>query len=164
MKLSFVFFALLSVVSLVNAAPVKTPEATVASFYDAFIHFDPAYYERRDYERVEPLLASKLLTALKAQDAYQQACARIAPPDMKPHMIDQNPFLLWPDGVKKLVATRLVKNNRVVARLAYDSTVWEDVVILKRENGHWVIVEIVWEDGSTLIGRLAEFANYRCTP
>jgi Protein of unknown function (DUF3828) len=150
--------------AITSAASAKTPKATVESFYDAFIHFDPVHYGRPDYERVDRLLGAKLLKALKAQNRYQRVCAEVAPPNIKPYMIDQNPFFLWPDGVKKLITTRSVKSNRVVARLAYDSVEWEDTAILKQENGRWVIVEIVWEDGSTLTNRLAKFASHRCTP
>ncbi|MFZ6818921.1 DUF3828 domain-containing protein [Undibacterium sp. Ji22W] len=146
-------------------ATAETPEAVVAAFYDRFIHHSPKYRGRPYYERVADLTTSQLLASLKAQYKYERFCAKIAPPDIKPHMIDQNPFFLAPDGVAQYFGakTTLVERSaRVVAHLSDGYIKWHDTVVLVQEKGRWRISNIEWEGDGTLAQRLSSFMSYRC--
>lgn len=142
-----------------------SPERTVQDFYAWAIHTtsnDPD----KEAARVQPLLGQELFTALAAQRAYEESCARLAPADMKPHMLDQSPFFLWPEGAQALLSTQASvagDTARVSARLAYEDFHWTDTVVLRRESDRWVILDIRWQERS-LTERLVEFASYRCEP
>ncbi len=111
-----------------------------------------------------PLFSEPLAKALKAQQAYQDACARLTP-GMKPWMIDQDPFFLSPDGARALdsTTTQIIGNiARVSAHLSYENYKWTDTVLLEKIDGQWVVVNIKWQNGWSLTKRLVKFANYRC--
>ena len=115
---------------------------------------------------VRRLLGQELFAALEAQSAYEKACAKLVPADIKPYMLGQSPFFPWPDKAKSLVATQAVVRGdtaRVFARLAHDDLRWTDTVVLRRSGDHWVILDIKWQEGS-LTRRLVEFASHRCAP
>lgn len=142
-----------------------SPEHTVQDFYAWAIHTTSNDLDK-EAARVRPLLGQELFTALVAQRAYEEACARLVPADVKPHMLDQSPFFLWPDEVQALQSTKATITGdtaRVFAQLAYDDAHWTDTVILRREEGRWVILDIQWQEHS-LTERLVEFASHRCEP
>lgn len=141
----------------------ESPVSTVQTFYAWAIAPEHA---DGDVAQVRHLLGRELFAALEAQRAYEAACARRVPADVKPHMLDQSPFFLWPDQPTAMVSTiAQVKGDtaRVRARLAVDSLQWTDTVVLGRQDDRWVILDIAWREG-TLTRRLAEFAAQRCTP
>lgn len=141
----------------------ESPVRTVQAFYAWALAPEHA---GGDVAQVRHLLGRELFAALEAQRAYEAACAKLVPADVKPHMLDQSPFFLWPDQPTALVSTTArVKGDtaRVRARLAVDSLQWTDTVVLGRQDERWVILDIAWQEG-TLTQRLAEFAAERCTP
>lgn len=156
---------MLFLLSTFGALANDSPVGTVRDFYAWAI---PSNSNDLDNELapVRQLLGQELLAALEAQRAYEKVCAKLVPADIKPHMLDQSPFFLWPDRAKSLVsATADVKGDtaRVSAQFAYDDLKWTDTVILRRQGDHWVILNIQWQEGS-LTKRLVEFAHHRCTP
>ncbi|MET0550793.1 MAG: DUF3828 domain-containing protein [Xanthomonas sp.] len=140
-----------------------SPVGTVQAFYAWAI---APQHADGDAAQVRHLLGRELFAALQAQRAYEAACAKLVPADVKPHMLDQSPFFLWPDQPTALVSTTAqVKADtaRVRARLAVDGLQWTDTVVLGRQDDRWVILDIAWQEG-TLTRRLAAFAAQRCTP
>jgi len=145
----------------------ERPDDVVHAMYTALIHPLPAVRGQPEYRRVEALLAPDLRAALRAQVAYEKACARLVPADAKPCMLDQSPFFLAPDGARAIESTEARVTGsvaKVVARLAYDDLRWNDTVTLVLEHGSWKVVNISWAEGGSLTQRLKEFAAYRCAP
>lgn len=140
----------------------EPPARTVQMFYAWAIapeHADAGVAQ------VRHLLGRELFAALEAQRAYEAACAKLVPADVKPHMLDQSPFFLWPDQPTALVSTTAQAKGdtaRVRARLAVDGLQWTDTVVLGRQDDRWVILDIAWQEG-TLTRRLTEFAAQPCT-
>jgi hypothetical protein len=146
-------------------AAADSPEFAVAAFYDRFIHLSDNHYGRPSFERVADLVTPELLALLKAQDKYERYCAKIAPPDIKPHMIDQDPFFLGPNGIEQFLGTKSSVTGRtakVVAHLGDGYVMWHDTVVLRRLKGRWQVADIVWGGGGTLSKRLETFMQYRC--
>jgi hypothetical protein len=158
-----IFAAMLFCAGAASAA--DSAQFAVAAFYDRFIHLSYKHYGRPSFERVTDLVTPDLLALLKAQDKYERYCARIAPPDIKPHMIDQNPFFLAPDGIEQFLGTKSLLTGRtakVVAHLGDGYFTWHDTVVLRRLKGRWQVADIVWGGGGALSKRLEKFMQYRC--
>ncbi len=140
----------------------ESPVRTVQTFYAWAIA--PKHADG-DVAQVRHLLGRELFAALEAQRAYEAACAKLVPADVKPHMLDQSPFFLWPDQPTALVSTTAQVTGdaaQVRARLAIDDQQWTDTLVLGRQDDRWVILDIVWQEG-TLTRRLTDFAAQRCT-
>lgn len=154
---------------LVVVSPVglcqESPDDVVKDFYRWAIRPSPAEIGR-GYVPVQALLGKELYAALVAQKQYERACAALVPPDIKPYMLDQSPFFLWPDKAKALRSTDTViagDKAMVRATLVYDDMVWTDTVTLRLRDDRWVIQNIEWEEGRSLLERLVSFASHRCT-
>ena len=149
-----------------SASGSGPPTQTVEHFYAWAIR--PAPADRgRGLTPARQFLGQELFAALEAQRAYEKACSQLVPSDVKPYMLDQSPFFLWPDKAKSLQSTRvMVKGDiaRVLAELTYDDLRRTDTVVLRRRDDRWVIVNIEWQEGGSLTKRLAEFASHRCAP
>ncbi|MEJ7807507.1 MAG: hypothetical protein WKG03_16480 [Telluria sp.] len=148
------------------AAAPASPAFAAAAFYDRFIHLSDKHYGRPYFERVADLVTPELLALLKAQDKHEQYCVKLAPPDIKPHIIDQNPFFLAPDGIAQFLGTRRSsltgRTAKVVAHLGDGYVTWHDTVMLRRLEGRWRVADIVWGGGGALSQRLESFVQYRC--
>lgn len=143
-----------------------SPSRTVEEFYAWAIHPSPADQDR-GLAAARKFLGQEIFAALEAQRSYEKVCSRLVPEDIKPHMLDQSPFFLWPDKAKALESTQTVVNGnvaRVSVRLAYDDLEWTDTVTLERRSGEWAILNIEWQEGGSLTGRLMEFSRHRCWP
>ncbi|QNP40176.1 hypothetical protein [Lysobacter solisilvae (ex Woo and Kim 2020)] len=139
----------------------------MSEFYRRALHPTKQEIAAPRFSPVLPLLGQELAKALTAFVAYERACARITPPDMKPHMIDQDIFIQIPDGAQELLTTSQQLYGdvaRVSATLRYDTLQWTDTVLLANRHGNWVILNIQWQDGWSLTKRLTEFAGHRCAP
>lgn len=148
-----------------TAAAADSPQFAVATFYDRFIHLSDKHYGRPSFERVADLITPELLAILKAQDEYERYCAKLAPVDIKPHIIDQTPFFLAPDGIEQLLGTKASHSGhtaKVVAHLGDGYSTWHDTVVLRRLKGRWLVADIVWGGGGALSKRLDAFMQYRC--
>jgi hypothetical protein len=148
-----------------TATAADSAETAVAAFYDRFIHLSDRYYGRPSFERVADLVTLELLALLKAQVGYEGYCAKASPPDVKPHMIDQDPFFRAPDGIEQFLgatSTLTGRTAKVVAHLGDGSVTWHDTVVLRRLKGRWAVEDIVWGGGGALSKRLESFLQYRC--
>lgn len=144
-----------------------SPEQVVKDFYRWEIHPTRQEIQERTYAPVASILGKDLLRALETQRAYENACARLVPPDIKPYMLDQSPFFPGPDEPTALESVTLNPQGdraHVSAHLADDHVRWTDNIVLRMEHGRWVIVDIQWEEGSSLTKRLVDFASNKCTP
>jgi hypothetical protein len=149
------------------AAYGQQPTDVVGEFYRMVLHPTKPEIASPRFSAIRPLLGQELADALNAFNAYEKACARLVPPDVKPHMVDQNLFIQIPDGAQRLLATSQQLHGDVAhvsATLAYDDLQWTDTVLLRKTRGRWVILNIKWQDDWSLIKRLAEFAGHRCAP
>lgn len=177
MQHSCVLLAALLLFGSPSAFSGESPVRTVEGFYDWAIHKStPASNSTDESEGIaaaRQFLGQELFAALEAQRAYEKACVRLVPKDIKGHMLDQSPFFLQPDAVGALLSTKAVVKGdtaRVYAKLTYapvsDSAEnqWTDTVVLGRRDQRWVILNIEWQDKGSLTQRLVEFANYRCKP
>ncbi len=113
----------------------------------------------------QSMLSRRLHALLSAQTEHERRCIALAPPDEKPHMLDQSPFFLWPDVVSRFDVLDSDVDGataRVRVRLAYEDLDWIDVARLIREEDRWAIDELEWERGS-LSERLTDFLSIPCT-
>ena len=159
-------------IALALAAPIvvqakQQPSELVNEFYRRVMH--PTRLERAGprFSSLRPYLGEDLARSLEAFDAYERACARVVPPNVKPYMLDQSPFFLAPDGAKNLESTSQELHGdiaRVFASFSFDEMEWTDTVLLGKEQGRWVVLDLQWEDGGSLTSRLVEFASRRCAP
>lgn len=143
----------------------QQPSELVVEFYRKVLHPTKQEIASPRFSTIRPYLGKDLAHALDAFDAYEKTCARIVPRDVKPHMVDQNLFIQIPDGAKALRTTSQQlhgKVARVSATLAYDDLQWTDTVLLGKSRDQWVILDIKWQDGGSLIQRLVDFAGHRC--
>ena len=148
-----------------SALASEPPSVVVRELYGRFINIAPEDYGKPYFRRVDDLVGPKLLSVLEAQETYQEACVRAAPPNTKPHMIDQNPFLFAPDGVKEILSVVEIvseKRAKVVVRLGYEGVDWVDTVELEKQNENWLISNIYWGEGGSLKERLESFMSYPC--
>ncbi|WP_157500045.1 hypothetical protein [Lysobacter sp. Root983] len=154
------------------AAPIavmagQRPAQVAADFYRLAIHPDRPEPVQGRFATMAPLLGEDLYRALAAYDVYENACARITPRGIKPYMLDQNPFFWGADEADAMVAaTERVDRDvaRVWVALVDDDVRWTDAVLLGKQRGRWVILDIRWQEGGSLTERLMEFASHRCTP
>src|SRR6478672_6736383 len=89
MKMLVVLIALAS--SSASGTELLSPEQTVKEFYTREIH-GPYSSDQRLLGNVRHLLSKELDSLLSATDNYQQACTKLAPPDMKPWILDSDPW------------------------------------------------------------------------
>ncbi|MCC7248793.1 MAG: DUF3828 domain-containing protein [Lysobacter sp.] len=145
----------------------QSPAQVVEAFYRWEIHPTPSEIAGPRYAPVRNLLGEAFHRALEAQKAYEATCARYTPPGIKPYMLDQSMFHAWADGAKSLhsvVQTVRSDYATVDATLEYDDTRWTDRVILGREGGRWVILDIRWQGGGSVTENLVAFASDLCVP
>jgi hypothetical protein len=158
--------AALLVLATSSASGSEPPTRTVEHFYAWAIR--PSLADRgRGLAPARQFLGQELFAALELQRAYEKACSRLVPPDVKPYMLDQSPFFLWPDKAKSLQSAKAtIKGDTalILAELSYDDLRWTDTVVLRRVDSHWAIVNIEWQEGGSLTKRLVEFASHRCAP
>jgi hypothetical protein len=158
---------LIAALTVPAVAHGRQPTDIVNEFYRRALRPTKQEIAAPRFSPVQPLLGQELAQALNAFDAYERTCARMVPPDMKPYMIDQDIFIQIPDGAQELLGTSQQLYGDVAhvsANLRYDDLQWTDTVLLAKRQGHWVILNIKWQDGGSLTQRLVEFAGHRCAP
>lgn len=152
-------FVLLFATPLIAAA--NNPDDVVTRFYAAI------QAGGSDQAVMEPLLGDALRAAINAQRAYEQACAALAAPDEKPHMLDQSPYLMAPDRPETVTVGPPGASGDatwVPVEMAVGDYRWTDRVLLQRQEQDWQVMDVRWVQGGSLIGRLKEFAGVRCVP
>lgn len=162
MKTSMASIALLLAVAGSATAEDSNPVQTAERFYQWAISAGA----QPDATPVRELLSEELFDLLAAQAAHERACAAVTPPDEKPHMLDQSPFFLWPEGAQSWSIQgeeRIGERARVAVALRHDDLGWVDGAVLVREGERWVLHDLQWEQGG-LRERLEDFLSMPCTP
>ena len=152
----------------VFGAEISAPEKTVKEFYSLEIH-GPFGSDGRTLGHVRHLMSKELDALLTATDDYQDACRKVVPPDTKPWTLDGDPWYYHSaDGANEIEGTLLLQHSdsaaRVAAKLSYDPKFkWTDTVTLVKSGDSWLIANIRFEQGGSLIGSLRAYINYSCS-
>ena len=166
MKLLVVLIGLAS--ASASGAEALSPQETVKEFYTREIH-GPYPSDHRLLGNVRHLLSKELDSLLSATDKYQQACTKLAPPDIKPWILDSDPWYYYSaDGARSIDGTKLIAKSsssaRVSAKLSYDAEMkWTDTVTLTKQGDSWRIANISFEQGGSLIKSLHAYIKYSCS-
>jgi hypothetical protein len=148
-------------------AEVLSPQETVKEFYTREIH-GPYSSDQRLLGNVRHLLSKELDSLLSATDNYQLACTKLVPPDVKPWILDSDPWYYYSaDGARSIDGTTLLAQRgsaaRVAAQLRYDAELkWTDTVTLNKDGDSWRIANISFEQGGSLIKSLHSYIKYSC--
>jgi hypothetical protein len=148
------------------ASAAAPPQETVQDFYRQEIR-GPSN-DGRLLGSVRHLLTRELDALLTATDTYQEACRRLAPKDVKPWIIDGDPWYYYSsDGARFIDATHVVATRGpaavVAAELRYDDQLtWTDKITLVEVDGRWRIANIAFEQGGSLIRSLQDYIRYPC--
>lgn len=154
--------------SLAHSSEAASPQEAVNAFYALEIH-GPFSDDGRMLGNARHLVSKELDALLTATDRYQDACRALVPPDVKPWIIDADPWYFHSaDGARAIEGTRLVSQGRtaalVAAKLAYDPSMrWTDTVVLVKEADAWRIANIRFEQGGGLIESLRSYISQSCT-
>lgn len=158
---------LLALASSAQGAEAANPQDVVKDFYTREIH-GPFATDGRMLGNVRHLLSKELDALLTATDRYQDACTQLVPPDVKPWIIDADPWYYYSsDGANSIEGTSLVSRGTsaalVSAHLAYDPSLrWTDTVILVKVGESWRIANIRFEQGGSLIESLRAYIGRSC--
>jgi hypothetical protein len=158
---------LLAAASSTQAVEASPPQDVVREFYTREIH-GPFADDGRMLGNVRHLLSNELDALLTATDRYQDACTALVPADVKPWIIDGDPWYYYSsDGARSIDGTTLVARGKsaalVAAQLAYDPDMrWTDTVTLMKVGDTWRIADIRFEQGGSLIKSLHSYVRHRC--
>ncbi|HEV7241855.1 MAG TPA: DUF3828 domain-containing protein [Thermoanaerobaculia bacterium] len=157
-------------ISVVICACASTdgPRAAVHTFYTSYLKVRPAGLpEGADLERMKPLLSRRLhgliVDALQYRDAYIAGHAA----DEKPPFVDGDHFTSLFEGPKSFEVARAVAEPngswKVHVRFSRDSARWEDAVLVIKEDGRYVIDDVLFSGAGEFnpSGRLSEQLTWR---
>lgn len=124
---------------------VSTPQSTVEQFYRTYIAHKPAGLPSgQNLARLKPFLSAKLIASIDAANAYSKEYARKNPDD-KPPFVDGDYFSALfegPSSFKVIDATP----EGVRVEFRYGKTRWIDTVVVIKENGRYVIDDVLFAD------------------
>lgn len=148
---------------LAGAVP-QTPRAVVQQFYRTYLRErPPGLPDGKHLEAIAPYLSRRLRqqidAALRRRDAFIREN-----PDEKPPFVDGDHFSSLFEGprVFEIVRSRRVADGRwhVRVRFRYDAVAppWEDTVVVTREDGRYVIDDVVYSGAGAFnpAGRLSD--------
>ena len=153
-------FAVLFLAGCVSTAP---PSAVVEDFYTAYIANRPAGLpEGAALDHLRPFLSARLETLIDDALAFQKEFIRTHPADEKPPFVDGDHFTSLFEGPASFKVLGAERTN-VRVRFRLENTEWEDVVVVTRENGRYVIDDIVFGGAGEFNpgGRLSETLRSR---
>lgn len=158
---------LLALAPSAQGAEAANPQDVVKDFYTREIH-GPFAADGQMLGNVRHLLSKELDALLTATDRYQDACTQVVPPDVKPWIIDADPWYYYSsDGANAIEGASLVSLGTsaalVSAQLAYDPSLrWTDTVVLVKVGDAWRIANIRFEQGGSLIQSLRAYIGHSC--
>lgn len=157
---------LVLIVSLVSGAadaPAGGPRTAVDRFYGVYLrHRGGASVPTGDLlERLTPLLSERLRAQLVAAHAYREGWIARHASDEKPPLTDGDLFSSLFEGPKSYRVGRASRDGdgwRVQVRFRYEDSRWEDAVIVRKEDGRFVIDDVVYGGAGEFnpAGRLSE--------
>ena len=130
-----------------TAGGAGEPATVVQQFYEAYIKLSPAGLPTGAQQKeLAPYLSRRLLGLMDAARAYQEKEAK-AHPDDKPPFVDGCLFASLFEGPKAFKVGAAVaegSGSKVKVRFTADEGVaWDDEVIVVKENGRYVIDDVV---------------------
>ena len=143
--LSFVLLLLLSACATTTA---PAPQSVVSDFYEAYVALHPpGLPDGAALERLRPFLSEQLqqliAAALQQRDAFEKAH-----PDEKPPFVDGDQFSSLFEGPKSFAIARTDALSddtwSVHVQFTNDEAHWEDVVVVKKERGRYVIDDVLY--------------------
>ena len=129
---------------LLVAAAAMTPRSAVAHFYTEYLKQPVGGLPSgAQLEALRPMLSRSLHRSVVRALEYQEAWSR-KHPDEKPPFVDGDHFTSVFEGAKSFDIVR-VAGERVRVRFhAPGATDWEDVVVVKKEGGRYVIDDVIF--------------------
>ena len=159
MRRSFVFLIALLVAS--SALAAATPQSAVTRFYTVYIkNRPPGLPSGAALEKLRPFLSDRLYRSITAALEHQRAFAK-QHPDEKPPFADGDYFssnFEGPASVEILRSSRDKDRWNVRVRFRYESVTWEDLIVVMKERGRYVIDDVVYGGAGDFNppGRLSE--------
>jgi hypothetical protein len=159
--------ALSLLAALLAPAPcpaAETPSTIVARFYTLYLKLGPVGLPTRKQEQaIAPFLSHRLRELFKQARSHQAVFMR-KHPDEKPPWADGCLFASLFEGPKRFkmssVARQADGTSRVTVHFWYDerSAGWEDAVVVREEDGRFVIDDILLSGAGPFNppGRLSE--------
>jgi len=140
---------LLVAVLAVSCAAAERPQSVVDAFYSAHLpHRTGGLPSGDELRRLQPFLSQRLHGLITAALAYQEDWVKRNPPDEKPPFVDGDYFSSVFEGPGSFKVSRVVKEQdgwHVHVRFKYEPAPdWEDVVVVKQENGRYVIDDVLF--------------------
>jgi len=129
------------------AGPGKDPAGTVRDFYAKYVQLNPPGLPTAAQQKtLSPYLSHRLLGLMDAARAYSEQAAK-AHPDEKPPFVDGCLFASLFEGPKSFkVGTTVAEGqgSKVKVHFTADQDVaWDDEVVVIKENGRYVIDDVV---------------------
>ena len=129
------------------AGEATEPASVVRGFYAKYLELAPAGLPSVAQQKaLAPYLSKRLLGLMDAARAYQDQEAK-AHPDEKPPFVDGCLFASLFEGPKAFEVGRAVADGpgfKVPVHFTYEKDVaWDDAVIVAREDGRYVIDDVV---------------------
>ena len=157
-------FAVLFVVLFAKGCVSTAPSSAVVSdFYTAHIANRPAGLpEGAALDRLRPFLSAHLETLIDDALAFQKEFIRTHSTDEKPPFIDGDHFTSLFEGPSSFEILGTDGPN-VRVRFRLENTQWEDVVVVTREHGRYVIDDVIFGGAGEFNpgGRLSETLRSR---
>ena len=139
--------ALLAVLG--GCASAQRPESVVDAFYSAYLPGRSGGLPSGDeLRRLQPFLSQRLYGLIVAALEHQEDWVKRNPPDEKPPFVDGDYFssLFEGPGSFQVSRTEAVPDGwHVHVHFKYGSAPdWEDVIVVKQENGRYVIDDVLF--------------------
>ena len=157
-----------------GASQPSTPAQVVKDFYNWEINVAKSGSQsKQNLVPVKKLLAPEFYQLLLKVYKVEQQCIRNAAKDEKPDMLDGNIFQRDVEGASGFsnVTQKLAGNTAVVqihlfyyGRNENKTYKWIDSVKLRKQQQGWLIVDIVHDNKSTVVGNLSEYSKVDCRP
>jgi hypothetical protein len=168
----FRFIALLVFIWFVGLSSCSgnSPSKPVEDFYNLYLNIHPVGLLNHEEEKVlAPYLSKHLLALIDEARLYQEAFIRQHPND-KPPWVDGCLFASLFEGPSWFKISDVIANpdgtSTVKVHFGYESSEWEDSVIVRVEAGRFVIDDILMSGAGDFNppGRLSEHLRYRFEP
>jgi hypothetical protein len=160
---SAVLLLVAALVASGGCASAERPQSVVDAFYSAHLpHRMGGLPSGDELRRLQPFLSQRLHGLITAALAYQEDWIKQNPPDEKPPFVDGDYFSSLFEGPSSFKVSRVVKEQdgwHVHVQFKYDSAPdWEDVVVVKQEDGRYVIDDVLFSGAGEFNspGRLSE--------
>jgi uncharacterized protein DUF3828 len=146
---------------LLIAAAATSPQSLVDEFYRTYIPHKPlGLASGKQLARLKPFLSTKLIASINDALAYQKDYEKKNPGDMPPFIEGDffSSLFEGPSSFKSGAAVAEGDSWNVPVHFKYENVQWDDVVVVKKENGRYVIDDVIFGGAGEFNpkGRLSE--------